>query len=124
MSAAALAELDAGLEVVLIDGMPKVNECVVLHRPTRTLVVADLVFNFGAESGLWRKLFLTANRAYGRTDCSRLFRAMIRDRGRFADAVRRALAWEFDRVVMGHGEVIRSGGRERLRRVFSWSGAA
>jgi hypothetical protein len=30
------------------------------------------------------------------------------------------LAWDFDRIVVAHGDVIASGGREVLRRAYAW----
>ena len=37
-------------------------------------------------------------------------------------SVDRILGWHFDRVVVTHGDVIESGGRERLRAAFEWLG--
>jgi len=33
---------------------------------------------------------------------------------------RHILAWDFDRVVVAHGEVLESGGREALRQGYAW----
>jgi hypothetical protein len=30
------------------------------------------------------------------------------------------LAWDFDRIVIAHGEVLESGGREALRAGYAW----
>ena len=32
----------------------------------------------------------------------------------------RILAWDFDRVVVTHGDVLESGGKQALRQAFSW----
>lgn len=120
ISAAMMADLDAGLQVELIEGMPRVNECVFLHHPSRTLIVADLVFNFDRGFGPWGKFFLTINQVHGRVGCSRLFRLFVRDRARFVASVQRLLDLDFDRVVVGHGTVIDAGGREILRRAYAW----
>ena len=119
ITAATLEGLDAGLDTVWVEGMPRVNECVVLHRPSRTLIVADLLFNFPEARGAWRRMFLSLNQSYGGPSCSRLFRLMVRDRGRFRGSVQRILELDFDRVVMGHGTVIERGGRDQLRNVCS-----
>ena len=34
--------------------------------------------------------------------------------------VDRVLTWDFDRVIMAHGEVLESGGREAMRTAFAW----
>jgi hypothetical protein len=30
------------------------------------------------------------------------------------------LGWEFDRIVLGHGDVVESGGRQALAEALSW----
>jgi hypothetical protein len=35
-------------------------------------------------------------------------------------ALERILAWDFDRVVIAHGEVLESGGAEALRAGYAW----
>ncbi|MDB6119705.1 MAG: hypothetical protein JWO08_3486 [Verrucomicrobiaceae bacterium] len=47
--ALAPAEWQGEVEVLLIDGAPMLKEHAVLHVPSRTLIVADLVFNFSPE---------------------------------------------------------------------------
>src|SRR6184192_1608733 len=34
-----------GIEVVVVNGVPRINEAVLFHRPTGTLVCADWLFN-------------------------------------------------------------------------------
>jgi hypothetical protein len=51
------AEWGDELEVLALEGMPKVREHLLFHRPSRTLIVADLVFNFDYEGNAWERLF-------------------------------------------------------------------
>src|SRR6188768_1021258 len=44
------APSDGALDSVHVDGVPKIDETVVFHRPSGTLVVADFVFNMTAEN--------------------------------------------------------------------------
>ena len=50
----------------------------------------------------------------------RVRRRAITDRVAARESVRRILEWDFDRVIMSHGEVLESGGRERVRIAFSF----
>lgn len=113
-----IGELGAGLELFSIEGMPRINERAVLHRPTRTLIVADLAFNLEEPrswtEGLLQRLF----GLHGGLRVSRLFRLMIRDRGRFRASVRRVLEQDFDRLIVGHGAIVETGARGRLRVAF------
>ncbi|HEY5550518.1 MAG TPA: hypothetical protein VIK52_01415 [Opitutaceae bacterium] len=103
----------------LMRGMPVVNEVVFLHVASRTLIVADLMFNLDPPD-LRSRLLLRLNGALGRPTPSRMFRMAIRDRAAFRESLDRVLAWDFDRVIVGHGENVTSGGRDVLRGAFAF----
>ena len=95
------------------------NEVVFFHRASRTLLCADAVFNLGTHpSRLTRVVaFLMGSRKPGATLVERV---LIRDRAAARAQVDRMLAWDFDRIVLAHGDVIDTGGREILRRAYAW----
>lgn len=111
-------------EHVVIGGMPKVNETVFLHRPSRSLIVADFVFNLAAAdlppvTGQLLRLFGT----YDRFAVSRLLRAMITDAAALRRDVDLVLSWDFERVVVGHGRVLEGADGaavDALRRAWAW----
>lgn len=96
------------------------REIVFLHRSTGTLILADLCFNMPAGRGLATGLAARLLGYHRRLGVSRLLRVLIADRAAAAQAARRILAWEFDRVVVGHGDVVESGGHADLERAFGW----
>lgn len=98
-----------------IAGMPQVNEYVFLHKASRTLLVSDLVFHIGPEANGWTRLFFKVNGSFDCLRPTRLFRAMIRDRGAFRESVLRVMDWDFDRLIMSHGRIVESGAKDRLR---------
>ena len=59
-------------------------------------------------------------RSYGRFGPSKLDPLLIRDRRAARESLERILAWDFDRVVVAHGDVLESGGREALREGYAW----
>lgn len=105
---------DAELAVEVIEGAPKRNEVVFLHRPTRTLYTADLVFNVHSPSGLLAPLAYRAMGIHDRFAVSRMWRHWVSDRAAFDRSIARVLAWDFDRVAMAHGDIVTSGGRQAL----------
>jgi hypothetical protein len=106
----------ADLAVEPIAGMPRVNECAVLHRPSRTLIVADLVFNMRTEQDRWTTFFFRyLAGTFGRVGMSRMFRLFIQDRPACERSIARVLAWDFDRLITGHGEIVETGGQQELR---------
>ena len=105
-------------------GCPYENEVVFFHRASRTLIMCDLAFNFGPRAAAPTRLLMRLIRSYGRFGPSTLDPWLIRDRRAARESLERILAWDFDRVVVAHGDVLESGGREALRRGYAWLLAA
>lgn len=102
------------LVVRRIDGVPYMTEHVFLHRPSRSLVVTDLVFNVHRCS-FGMQLFMRFVGAYQKTAQSRMWRWFTKDRAAAAASANDVLAWDFDRIVVAHGDVVAEDARERLR---------
>lgn len=103
-----------------IEGAPMMNEVALLHRPSRTLVLTDLVFNVKPGAGNRAPLFHWLVGATGRFGPHRIVRFGLRDRAAARRSLDAILGWDFDRVVMSHGEVVASGGRGLLRDAFAF----
>lgn len=101
-------------------GRPFENEVVFLHRPSGTLLMCDLAFNFGPTAPLVTRCLMTLLGGYGRFRPSRLDPLLIKDRPAAKASLEHILTWDFDRVVIAHGEVLDSGGREALRAGYHW----
>jgi hypothetical protein len=114
------AEWRGQLDQVFFRGRPYENEVVFLHRASRTLVLCDLAFNFGPAAARPTRLLMRLIRSYGRFGPSTLDPWLIRDRAAARDSLERILAWDFDRVVVAHGDVLERGGRDALRRGYRW----
>jgi len=108
------------LDQVLVSGFPLANEVVFFHRPSNTLVATDLAFNVGSSSPPLTRLAFRLGRAYGRVSPTLLERLLVRDRSAFRRSLERIFEWPFDRVVVAHGQVSETGGREELARGYSW----
>jgi hypothetical protein len=50
----------------------------------------------------------------------RIVRLAICDHGAARTSVERILKWDFDRIVVTHGDVVASGGRSRLEGAFAF----
>ena len=114
------AEWKSEVDQVFFRGRPFENEIVFLHRASRTLILCDLAFNFGPRADPVIRLVMRLLRSYGRFGPSRLDPLLIRDRPAARQALERILAWDFDRVVIAHGEVLESGGPDALRAGYAW----
>lgn len=92
------------------------NEVVFLHVPSGTLIVTDLYWNYPGEdvpqgTWLWKqgmdRVYLPFYKSF-----------MIDSPSKFDAAMARVKAWEFDRVLPCHGDVITSGGKRALQDHF------
>jgi len=108
------------VDQVFFRGRPYENEVVFFHRASRTLILCDLAFNFGPRAAAPTRLLMRLLRSYGHFGPSKLDPLLIRDRRAARQSLERILAWDFDRVVVAHGDVLESGGRDALREGYAW----
>jgi hypothetical protein len=108
------------IDQVLMNGFPLANEVVFFHRPSGTMIATDLVFNIQSSSPPSTRFLIRLIGAYGRLAPTLLERLFVNDRAGFRDSLKRILDWPFTRVVVSHGEVSETGGREELIRGYSW----
>lgn len=102
------------IAVLAVAGNPSYGEHVLLHRPSRTLIVADLAFNFPAQPA-WTELLLRLGvGSHHAPGMSRPFRVAITDQDAFRESMETMLSWDFDRVIVGHGDVIESDGHQKI----------
>jgi glyoxylase-like metal-dependent hydrolase (beta-lactamase superfamily II) len=102
------------VDQLVIKGIPDYGEMVFFHRPSRALVVGDLVFNYSpvqAESD--------PGGADGLGPHSRIISA-ITDPNALRDSIASVLRWPFERVIVAHGQIVESGGHARFREGFAF----
>ncbi|MDP3936618.1 MAG: DUF4336 domain-containing protein [Deltaproteobacteria bacterium] len=114
------AEWKGQVDQVFFRGRPFENEVVFFHRASRTLIMCDLAFNFGPRTATPTRWLMKLLRSYGSFGPSKLDPLLIRDRRAARESLERILAWDFDRVVIAHGDVLESGGKEAMRRGYAW----
>ncbi len=91
-----------------------------VHLPSRTLIIADLVFNFRPDERGWDRVFHRYIAGFKRyPGMSRIFRLCIKDRAAFLASIARLMEQDFDRIIVGHGKVIECNGKELLRRALA-----
>lgn len=100
-------------------GNPLLPEVEFLHRPSRTLITADVAMNFGPQDALGMRLAARAWRMYERLRPSPAFRLAMVKRGAARADMRRILSWDFDRVIPGHGAIWETGGHAALSREWA-----
>lgn len=92
----------------------RLGEIEFFHRPSRTLIAGDLIFNVGSDRPLLTRLFCNGLRLRRRVGPTPMFRSSVRDKPAARRSLDRILAWNFDRVIPGHGDIIDSGGHRAV----------
>ena len=96
-------------------------EVLFFHRASRTLIVGDLlVHERRPEAPLATRLGWRLEGVYGSLGTPRSLRVTTRNRRAARYVVKRILDWDFDRIIVGHGEVVESGGKAAFVRAMSW----
>ena len=111
---------EGGLEQVLVQGPRIIWEVAFFHKPSKTLILVDLLENIGDDyqhpaslylQFWWKLIFRMWNRpkaapeyqmAWGRKDVVR-------------QSLEKIIAWQADRVILAHGELIEGNVTQILR---------
>jgi hypothetical protein len=113
-------DLAEDFDEVHVDGFA-LEETVLVHRVSGTLLVADLVHNIGRPRELWTTTYAGAMGFYNRVAISRAIRWMgFRDRAAARASVDRIAACHFERLIVGHGNPILSDARASLLEAYAW----
>ena len=93
----------------------RLQEVVLFHRSSRTLLLTDLCFNIQRSSSRVARLFFRVNGMWQRFGPSRMIRRLaVSDRAQLGRSLERIRQWDFERIVPGHGDVIERGGPAAL----------
>ena len=97
------------------------DEVAFYHRHSRSLIVADLLFNL-SEKDAWitRALGSVVIGPFPGCRFPRLYRPAVNDRRRMRTSLERILDWDFDQIIVGHGSVVQNHGKEVFRTAFRW----
>lgn len=96
------------------------DEVVFFHRATRTLISSDLAENFASSDHWLTRLYMKVQGLEHRFRVAPLLRVCYRDKQKARRCIDRMLAWDIERVILAHGRILETGGRDELRTAFTW----
>lgn len=114
---------DAAIETLPVPTRPNLNETVLLHHTSRSLVVCDLVFHIQEAKGWGMPLLLWMVGCHGgrlRVSRSMKFHFAKDDWDALGPAARSLCDRDWDRLIMAHGAVVETGGPQALRDGVAW----
>lgn len=107
------------------------KELVFHYKPDKTLIEADLLFNLPAteqysrtgepaNKGLATRMFAALQNTQGSSQQRMIWYGMAKDKKAMSESLRRINAWNFERIIPCHGDVIEDDAKGVFRRVFGW----
>jgi hypothetical protein len=109
------------LEQVVIRGNRVIREILFFDRVSRTLIVTDSVENYGDRTPgvpLLLKLWWHVFRLWNRPALAPEYGLGWRDRRAAGESFMRALQWDFERIMLSHGDLIEEDARSRATRAW------
>ena len=99
-------------------------EVVFFHRPSRSVIITDIVQNHdpAANSWFWRATKRLNGIVAPDGGCPRDWRLTVRDLDTARACRGRLLAWPTEQVLLTHGLCITEGAHAHLERAFAWLG--
>jgi len=109
----------SGLHTLGPTGPAPLHEVAFCHTASRTLVLTDSAFHFDASAPWLTRCLTRIGGGYARLEASILERLATTDRSSLGRAMQALLRWDFERVIVAHGTVVETGGKQALTRAYS-----
>jgi hypothetical protein len=107
------------VDVEIMGGAPKMNEAVLFHRPTGTLLCADLFFNITKPANALTKFAMSLTGVSGGTlKMSKLWSWTAKDKPALRSSIDRLMAWPIQHIAPTHGEPVDTN-REHIAPLFA-----
>lgn len=113
--------------VRVLSGFKKFQEVILLHVPSKSLVTADMAFNFTEDllsnMSLGARFFVWASRGTGAMNWNVIVKMIMRSGCREGLPQLDAMLneWDWDRCIMCHGEIVHRDAKQLYREgVYKW----
>ena len=110
----------AALKPIAVDGQKMMRESVFLRRDTRSLITTDLVLNVEDAKGMARVYFRISGYKGVPVHSASLKVVTWSDKAAGKESLLRILDEDWDRLVLAHGTIVDTGGKDALRHAFAW----
>ncbi len=121
---AAPADWIGEIDQVLVQGARYMREVAMFHRASRTLILVDLIENFTDTTPhigrVLKFLFKHVFHMWNNPRPAPEYRMGWSNRRKAAKSLRRILLWDFQRIVLAHGDLIDRNAREVA--AAAWAG--
>jgi hypothetical protein len=107
------------LDFQIVEGAPLMNEVVFYHKASRSLIVTDLGLNIGSNSPLKTRIFAKIFLTYNQFGWSKLEeKLLIKDKRLFRESVEKIASWDFEQIILPHGNLVTKKAHEKFVQAF------
>lgn len=107
------------LDVFLLEGLPKLDEALLYHRASKTLILCDLCFNLVHGKGMGNWLITHMFGTYKKLGVSRFFSIFVKDKALFRQSIQEVLNLDVEKIIIPHGEDVTEAPMSRLKKALS-----
>ncbi len=112
------------IDQILVDGPRFMSEAVFFHKKTKSLIVTDLIENIGDQtphSGDRRLRFWLKGvfHMWNRPRPAPEYQLGWRDRAQVRERLERVLSWDFERIILSHGDTIERDAKQVAREAWA-----
>jgi hypothetical protein len=103
-------------------GNPLAQEIAFFHKPSRTVILDDLIQNTPPEPGrpLQNLLLRIEGVSSGAGAVPLEIRLTFTNRSAARRSLAKLLSWDFDRLILAHGACIERDARQFIQQAFRW----
>ncbi len=109
-----------GFQAFIPPKIVTVNEIVFFHSHSQTLILTDSAFNFDRNFPLATQLAARILRCYQSLQPSLLEKIAIKDRELINKSISQLLSWDFQQIIMAHGNIVEKNAKEQLKAGYEW----
>lgn len=109
------------LSQVALQGTRLMREVAFLHRASRTLILVDLVENFTPATpgtNWFLRVLFRAMGMWNQPSPAAEYKLAWGDKARVREGMERILAWDFERVILAHGDLITGDAKPVIARAW------
>lgn len=99
-------------------GMPLVNETVWFHKPSRTLIVTDLLQYYQGDLSFGLKIYAKLTGTRKQLAVPKTVRWLVKDRAAAHASAQKILDWPFERVVVAHNSIVETDAHAVVEKTF------
>lgn len=97
-----------------------INETVFFHKPSRTLILTDVAFNFDEDNAFKTQIVARLLGCYKTLRPSWVEKKLSTNKTAIEASVRKILSWDFAYIAPAHGGIVEENGKAEFRSAFEW----